>query len=76
MCLAFELLVKSVDTHFDTSRAWLRIAEACIAHYCSASETRENCIISEIGEGEYQTDLYFKCLVLRLRAIGNCRNTS
>lgn len=48
---AFELLVKSVDTHFDSSRAWFRIAEACIAHYCSTLETRDSCIISEIGEG-------------------------
>ena len=50
--LAFELLIKSVDTHFDSSRAWLRIAEACIAHYCASTRTSDS-IISEIGEGEF-----------------------
>ena len=50
--LAFELLIKSVESHFDCSRAWLRIAEAIIANYCKKCRPVEcKPIISEIGEG-------------------------
>ena len=49
---AFELLIKSVESHFDCSRAWLRIAEAIIANYCKKCRPVEcKPIISEIGEG-------------------------
>ena len=51
--LAFSLLLKSVESHFDCARVWLRLAECCIAHHCSNSRDThdQEPILREIGEG-------------------------
>lgn len=48
---AFDLLIASVETHFDCARVWLRIAECCVAAH-SAHEVSESApLIAELGEG-------------------------
>lgn len=49
--LAFRLLIKSTENHYDCARVWLRIAECCIARHYDNEDFDQQPIINEIGEG-------------------------